>query len=99
MVYLNTLDLDKIDKEQLNHILNKIKQCKNCLSLLHKDSNTKGYHVRVLCGVKCDLCRFVFDDAKRYEIDFKKAPKFQNTMFEEKEFFSGKFNQIKRNIK
>lgn len=90
MEKINTLDLDKIDKEKLKHITDKIKQCKNLLSISVKDSNSKGYHAILICKIECDLCRFLFDDSKRYEIDFNKPAKFQNCMFEEKIYFRNK---------
>lgn len=96
MIYYNTLDLDKTTKEQLQIIENKIKKCKYCLNVIHKDSSTKGYHILISCRINCDTCRFVFDDAKRYEIDFKRESKFQNTLFEKKEFFRGNMKTLKK---
>ncbi len=95
MVYYNTLDLDKIDKTELERILAKIKSLQCCLGVSYKDSSTKGYHVRIDCAKKCNDCRFVFDDTNRFAIDFKKDDKFQNITFQEKEFFRGNTTSIK----
>jgi hypothetical protein len=96
MEYYNTLDLDSIDKKQLEEITKKIKKCKNCLSVQSKDSSSKGYHVSIICKIKCDICRLVFDDQKRYEIDLGRDEKFKNTTFDEKEWFRGNMNTIKQ---
>lgn len=95
MIYYNTLDLDECTKEQLQKIIQKIKSNTCCLSIKHKDSSSKGYHVSIICSKKCDLCRFVFDDMKRYEIDFGRDEKFKNTVFSEKEWFRGNMKTIK----
>lgn len=96
MQKINTLDLDNYTKEQLANLEKKIKQCPNCLNIMHKDSNSKGYHVTIICNKDCDNCRFVFDDQKRYEIDFGRDTKFQNTLFDEKEYFRGNMKKLKK---
>ena len=94
MQYINTLDLDKIDKQQLKTIEQKIKSNSCCLSINHKDSSTKGYHVMFICSKKCDICRFVFDDAMRYEIDFGREEKFKNVLFDNKEYFRSNLSNL-----
>lgn len=93
--YYQSIDLDKITKEELDRIVKKIKSNDCCLDLKVKDSSTKGYHILLTCKIKCDNCRFVFDDQKRYEIDFNRDEKFKNTSFNEKEFFRGKISTLK----
>jgi hypothetical protein len=93
--YYQNLDLDKINKEELKTIIEKIKKNPCCLSVNFKDSSTKGYHVSIICNKKCDICRFVFDDQKRYEIDLGRDEKFKNTTFTEKEYFRGNMKTLK----
>jgi hypothetical protein len=95
MQFYNTLDLDECTKEQLQQTETKIKSNPCCLSITHKDSSSKGYHVIIICSKQCDLCRFVFDDVKRYEIDLGREQKFQNTIFTEKEWFRGNMKSMK----
>lgn len=95
MEYRQSLDLDKCDKEQLNEIVKKIKLNPCCKSINIKDSCSKGYHIFLVCSKKCDICRFVFDDMKRYEIDFNREEKFKNIAFNEKEYFTGNLTTIK----
>lgn len=89
----NTLDIDinpRIHlngKELLNNILTKISFCPNSLSIEIKDSNSKGYHIFMYCSINCDLCRFVFDDDKRYMLDFDRIEVRKNVMFDVKGVF------------
>lgn len=85
MTFYNTIDLDKTDKEQLSRIVQKIVSNPCCLSLQYKDSNSKGYHISLICLRECDICRVVFDDQKRLEMDSNRDIKFQNTLFSDKE--------------
>lgn len=81
---INTLDLDKINKEQLEIITQKIKNNECCKEVIIRDSNTKGYHIIIICRKNCDLCRFVFDDAKRYDIDSVMPLRLRDFLFTEK---------------
>jgi hypothetical protein len=91
--YCNTLDLDNITKQQLQDIETKIKSNKCCLKCEHKDSNSKGYHVMILCNKQgCDLCRIVFDDQRRLEAEHDRKDIFKNVLFEKKEYCRGKKN-------
>ncbi len=94
-MYYQNIDLDKCDKEQLESIIAKVRKQPCCLKIDYKDSSSKGYHIMMICSKVCDTCRFVFDDAKRYEIDFGRDEKFKNTTFTEKEWFRGNMNTIK----
>jgi hypothetical protein len=85
MTFYNTIDLDKVDKQQLADIVSKITAKPCCLSLQYKDSSSKGYHISIVCSKQCDVCRMVFDDQKRFEMDSNRDIKFQNTLFTEKE--------------
>lgn len=81
---INTLDLDEIDKEELNRILTKIKLNSCCDNVTFKCSTSKGFHVFIFCKKQCDLCRFVFDDDKRFAIDSVMPLKFRDFLFTEK---------------
>lgn len=94
MTFYNTIDLDKIDKEQLQTIINKIKQNKCLKDIQVKDSSSKGYHLLLTCNRECDVCRMVFDDQKRYEMDNNRDLKYQNTLFTSKEWVRGNLKQL-----
>ena len=84
---LQTLDLDKIDKHQLERILAKIDNCPFQASDQSRDDyevrdTQKGYHVIIYCPEGCDNCRFVFDDPRRYGMDFKRPSHLTNVLFE-----------------
>ena len=80
--FFNSLDLDwEVSKEDIclscsnelvEKILNKIVKCKYCVIASKNLSNYKGYHIEFYCSKKCDLCRFQFDDNRRYEMDLKR---------------------------
>ncbi len=91
---INTIDLDNISKEMFERIIKKIEKKSCCLELKWKFSDSKGYHIYIICDKICDLCRFVFDDERRYNIDIKKDIRFQNLLFSEKEYFRGNINSI-----
>lgn len=95
MVYYNTIDIDNSDKSNLDRILNKISLNKCCLDLNCKDSSNKGYHLILTCKDKCDICRIVFDDQKRLDMDSMREEKFRNTLFAEKEYFRSTINNLK----
>jgi len=81
----NTIDLDYCDKETLKRIVYKIKKCKYLLYIEVKDSNYKGYHIKLFCSKDCDLCRLVFDDDKRYFADItNRFPFEQNILWDNK---------------
>jgi len=93
-MFYNTIDLDKVDKQQLNAIVNKIQAKPCCLSLQYKDSSSKGYHISLICKKACEICRLVFDDQKRLEMDSNRDMKFRNTLFSSKEFVKGNLKTI-----
>lgn len=92
--YYQNIDLDKCDKQQLNQIIEKIKTNDCLLDIKVKDSSSKGYHILMICNKKCDICRFVFDDAKRYEIDLGREERFKNVIFDNKEWFKGNMKTL-----
>lgn len=95
-IYYQNIDADNITKEELYRIIKKIKNNRCCLNVKFKESSLKGYHILLECAIKsCDLCRLVFDDMKRYEIDLGREEKFKNTTFTEKEYFTGNMQTIK----
>lgn len=95
MTYYNTIDIDNGDKANLDRILNRISRNKCCIDINCKDSSNKGYHLILTCKVQCDICRLVFDDQKRLEMDNMRNEKFRNTLFSEKEYFKGNINKLK----
>lgn len=95
--YYQNLDLDNCSKEQLDQILEKIKSNDCLLNITVKDSSSKGFHIMMICSKKCDLCRFVFDDTKRYEIDLGKDERFKNVVFDTKEWFKNNMKNLKEN--
>lgn len=95
MIFYNTIDLDNCDKEKLERITSKIKEKKCCLELQSKPSFSKGYHILLVCDKKCFLCRMVFDDPKRFEMDSNRDLKYQNTLFDSKEYTRGSIKNLK----
>ena len=77
----NTLDLDKVSKEFFERVLELIRNCRY-LKELHTKDTQKGYHVLMKCSRECDTCRFVFDDQKRYAMDFRRPAHKTNILFE-----------------
>jgi len=86
----NTIDID-LDaknpfhgKEYLNRIIRLITNCESCLGVQIKDSDSKGYHIFLFCKTDCDLCRLIFDDSKRYMMDYDRIEERKNVMFDAK---------------
>lgn len=98
MNYYNTLDIDNGDKYNLSLIIAKITKNKCCKNLEWKESATKGYHIKMICSKKCDVCRLVFDDMKRLEHDENREEKFRNVLFTEKEWIHPNDNFNKKHI-
>src|SRR3990170_5092829 len=69
--YINycTLDVDSTDKELINRIIAKIMKCEFIVDFNFEPSKQKGYHFRLYCSRKCDMCRLVFDDEIRFAFD------------------------------
>ena len=81
MKYYNTLDLDKVDIEFKRRVFRKIFACPYSTNIDVVDTQ-KGYHIKFWCTKVCDDCRFVFDDQKRYAMDFKRPPHKTHVCFE-----------------
>ena len=89
--YYSSLDLDweipkqneglSCSRELADRILNKIVRCKYCVVASKSLSNYKGYHIEMYCTKKCDLCRFQFDDIRRYEEDLNRLEVFRDLIF------------------
>lgn len=90
--YFNSLDLDwqemttclSCSKELAEKIRDKITQCKHCIIISLKLSNYKGYHIEMYCDKKCDNCRLVYDDFRRFAEDTQRLPQFNNLIFDVK---------------
>lgn len=84
----NTLDLDRITKDQLQHILSKICRCPSLAYYILADSWAKGYHVTLWCLKDCDLCRFHYDDQRRYYADLtNREPHERNILWTRKSYY------------
>lgn len=68
----------------LDKIIKFITNCEYCIGLKVEDSSSKGYHLFFFCKKECDLCRLVFDDSKRFMMDFDRLTERQNVMFDAK---------------
>lgn len=85
MRFRQTLDIDKGDIHNLHKIINKIRFCKYNKSLSYKPSFHKGYHIILFCDIKCIVCRFVYDDFRRFAYDSNRPEYARNILFEKKE--------------
>jgi len=87
----NTIDLDihpnfiTDGKILLNKVVNFIINCESCLLMKPpKDSSSKGYHLFFICKKDCDICRLLFDDSKRFMMDYDRIEERKNVMFDAK---------------
>lgn len=85
----STLDIDTNNKEVINRIIQKIKKCENLNYLISKLSFSKGVHVLLYCKIKCDICRFCYDDFRRFAFDQYRPKECQNILFDDKELLKG----------
>ena len=84
---LNTVDLDFNDKEKVGRIIQKIRRCPFLLAgWIRESSSGNGYHIKLYCSIKCDLCRMVFDDSFRYYADQYRPEYRQNILWNYKEY-------------
>jgi len=88
---LNTIDLDihpnfiTEGKILLNKVIRFLLNCEWCLGVEPpKDSDSKGYHITFYCKKDCDICRLLFDDSKRFMMDYDRIKERQNVMFDAK---------------
>jgi hypothetical protein len=93
--YYNSLDLDyqipfdsiklSCTKKLANSIALKIAKCKYSIEIQEpKHSNYKGFHIEFYCTKKCDLCRLVFDDIQRFEMDKNRPIQCTNLIWDSK---------------
>ena len=86
----NTIDVDTNDKETIDRILYKINKCIHLKFLSYKPSLQKGFHFKMFCDIKCEICRICYDDDIRFSYDNFRPAYSQNVMFDTKEFFRSK---------
>ena len=89
-----TLDIDTADKGFIEHITNKILNCKFCLDIIVTYSSLKGVHIIIYCNKKCEICRFVYDDFRRFAYDQNRPYYARNILFQEKEVVRLKKNAL-----
>jgi hypothetical protein len=87
----NTIDIDTTDKETIfytvSNILNMNRRF-HCLAKIYiNPSSLKGYHIKLYCKKKCDICRMVFDDDIRYFYDQFREIESQNVLCQTTESF------------
>lgn len=94
MIYRTTLDIDFTDKwnklkpkdyEFIENVVNKISKCPFFVDLWLKLSAYKGVHIIIICSIKCDICRFVYDDTKRFAYDLSRPVYARNILADKKE--------------
>ena len=93
---LVTLDLDwsRLDngvldssEHKLEAVLDHVNNCEKCLSYEYRRSASgNGYHVRMSCS-GCDLCRWLFDQPIRCDIDHTRAGHMRNVLWDRKNYF------------
>lgn len=90
MSYLVTIDLDwdyrrtgrAVSWEDALRILFKIVRCRHCRRAVLKASPLKGYHIILYCDIDCDLCRLLYDDERRYEMESRQPWRRRNVLFD-----------------
>jgi hypothetical protein len=91
---INTIDLDFCDEERCHNIVFRILSMGCCMGVKRNYSSFKGYHLRVFCRKdRCDLCRMVFDDQKRYAEDQKRPYCSRNVLFTRKLYLQKQANK------
>jgi len=60
----------------------KIKKCKKLVQLSYRPSSKKGFHFKLWCKIKCDICRIVYDDFRRYDYDMNRPVWARNILFD-----------------
>lgn len=83
--FRTTLDIDTNNKDFIEHTIKKILNCKYCDELFCNDSSFKGIHIIVYCTKICEICRFVYDDFRRFAYDSNRPYYARNILFQEKE--------------
>lgn len=79
--HYSTLDIDTNDKETVSRMIKKIKKCEKLIQLTYRPSSKKGFHFILWCKTKCDICRIVYDDFRRYDYDMNRPIWARNILF------------------
>lgn len=100
IIKYNTIDLDIFPnfitegKKLLNKVFDFILNCDSCLKIYPPiDSDSKGYHLFFICSKNCELCRLLFDDSKRFMMDYDRPETRKNVMFDDKHVKIDKVNE------
>lgn len=93
MAVRNTLDVDTTDKKMFERIRNFILRCKWCCEAYWRYSaSLNGFHFKFICKKNCCLCRIIFDDPKRLDMDTKYFEvSRQNVLWTKKYYRKGRF--------
>ena len=83
--FRTTLDIDTNNKKFIKRLKDKITLCKNFEYFEIKLSKCKGFHVILFCYIKCDICRMVYDDSKRFYYDSYRPEWARNILFDKTE--------------
>lgn len=97
-IFNSTLDIDTNDKEKINRIIQKIMKCPSIVYLKKKDSSSKGVHIILGCKIMCDICRFCYDDFRRFAFDLHRPLWAQNILFNKKEPLSDFYDKRKSDM-
>ena len=84
-LFRTTLDIDTTNKDFIEHTIKKILNCKYCDELYRRDSCFKGVHIIIFCVKECEICRFTYDDVRRFAYDQNRPYYARNILFQEKE--------------
>ena len=78
-MFLSTLDLDwrrhgcgwvESADGCLRAVARRVGGCDHLVSCdVRRSASGNGFHVRLLCGIPCSICRLVFDSPRRLEAD------------------------------
>lgn len=85
-IQYNTLDIDTNKKDVIERIIDKIMKCPFIEEIKLLPSLQKGFHIKLWCKRKCEICRIVYDDALRYHYDQERPNFSQNVLFDSKSF-------------
>jgi len=99
MLFLSSLDIDwrRLDNgivwssdKVLEKVLSVVSGCSdNSMVSYRRSPSGNGFHVRLLCGVNCDLCRMVFDSPLRWGLDQLRPEVTQGVLWDEKWYYKG----------
>lgn len=85
MSYMSSLDIDRDDGERLLKAERFILWCKYSRRFrVSRSPSGTGWHVRIYCIKRCEMCRKLFDDPIRYKADKKRPIYGRNILHREK---------------